>query len=252
MSKKLAGTLFVFNGDLYDYNYMESIQCLLEFCDYVIVSAGGIDGTLIKVSSIQSNKLKVIEITNQQWEEQQGREKLSYFTNICIEEAERLGYGYQFNLQADEILHEKSYLEVRKAINDWHEGFMCQRINLWQDAYHKLVVEQNRMPCSTAIIRLTKSCYRSYDDAESIAVSVADSYYWNGIVIWHYGFIRKKEIMKPKIINMQVGVFQMADYDNKLKGMEIFDPKIWFDGEDLAIIDYPHPKIMNEWIKIRP
>ena len=255
MNKQLAGTLFIFCGNKFDYNYKEAIQCLLEFCDYVIVAAGGDDNTYRDVSFIGSRnyyKMKVIHITQEHWDSQHGQEKLNYFTNVCIEEAERMGYEYQFNLQADECLVEKSYPEILKAMSTGAEGFLVKRINLWQDCYHQLDVPQERKPCSTAIVRLAKTNYRSYSDAESVAVPYADSYFYEGIKMFHYGFVRKKEVMKAKIINMQCNVFEMADHDAKLNDCEVFDSTLWFKDEDLKIIESPHPKIMNEWIKTRP
>src|SRR6185312_1187568 len=113
MNKKLAGTLFVYNGNKYDYCFKEAIQCLLEFCDHVIIVAGGDDGTYDDVMDMltleNKGKLFLIQIIQKDWDEQHGFQKLNYFSNIAIEEAEKLGYEYQFNLQADEIVHEKSY-----------------------------------------------------------------------------------------------------------------------------------------------
>lgn len=255
MSKKLAGTLFVYNGDKYDYPYYEAIKCLLYCCDYVIVAAGGDDNTLVGVLGNRlkhdTDKLKVIHIRKEHWDSQHGQEKLSYFTNLCIAEAERLGYEYQFNLQADEIIHEKSFPEIRKAIETGAEGFLVQRINLWQDPYHQLDVPQERKPCSTDIVRLAKTMYRSYSDAESLGVPFADSYFYNGIRIYHMGFVRKREVMKDKIINMQCNVFEMADYDKKLDQCEVFNPKLWFDGDDLKLIDEPLPILIQEWARER-
>ena len=57
--------------------------------------------------------------------------------------------------------------------------------------------------------------------------------------------------MKAKIINMQTNVFGM-EHDKKLDQCEIFNPKLWFDGDDLEVIHSPHPKIMKEWVKTRP
>lgn len=255
MNKKLAGAIFVRNGIQYDYCFMESINSLLQFCDRVfVVDAGSDDGTLEKIESISSLKLEIIARPKEEWEEQNGtgQAKLCYFTDIAIQAAQEAGYEYVYYQQADEITHEKSYDEIRKAIATGSEGFLIQRINLWGDPYHQLDVPQERKPCSTAIVRLAKTVYRSYGDAESLAVPLADSYFYNGIRMWHYGFVRKKEVMKDKIINMQCNVFEMADYDVKLNDCEVFDSTLWFNDSDLKIIETPHPKIMMEWIKTRP
>ena len=61
-----------------------------------------------------------------------------------------------------------------------------------------------------------------------------------------------KKKQKKSTIYSFCDVFGMEHYDQKLNDCEVFNPKLWFDGEDLAIIDSPHPKIMKEWIKDRP
>jgi hypothetical protein len=253
--KILAGTLLVYNGNKFDYCYKESIESLLNFCEVVIVVAGGDDETfknVLKIAKLFPEKVLVNNITEEQWSSQKGKEKLAFFTNIAIEIAEKLGYEYQFNLQSDEIVHENSYSNILKAINKGSEAFMCKRINLWASPYMQLAVPLNRMPCSTSIIRLTKTKYRSVDDAENIGVSEVDFSFENDIRIYHMGFVRKQSVMKDKIINMQQNVFGMEHYDSKLDQSEIFNPDLWFDPKtDLKPIDEPLPAIIQEWAKER-
>ncbi len=254
MGKELAGVLFVYFGNKYDYCYLEAIECLLECTDHVYVVAGGDDGTLDNINDRYKGNpnITIIPITKEEWEAQKGREKLNWFTNIGIIAAEKEGYEWQFNLQADEILIPQSYNDIRKAIKDNSEGFMCTRVNLWKDPYHQLNVVQERKPCSTRIIRLSKTKYRSVDDAENIEVPLVNTYYEDGIIIYHYGFIRNKKIMKDKVIHIQEQVF-LTNHDSKLDGIDYFEPDRWFDPKkDLKLIDLPHPKIMKEWISTRP
>lgn len=252
MNKKLAGTLFVMNGVQFDYCYIEAIKCLKELCDHVfVVDAGSRDGTVKELNKLRDEKTTVITLFHSEWLKQHGKEKLNYFTNIAIKESQDAGYEYQFNLQADEILHENSYDAIRKAIETNAEGFMCSRINLWQSPYLQLNVPINRLPCSTSIVRLAKTKYKSYGDAESLAVDNISTDFLDKIDIWHYGFVRDKTIMKQKVIHIQEQVFGVA-HDKKLDGSDVFLPERWFGNEDLKPIDYPHPKIMNEWIKTRP
>jgi len=254
MSKSLAGVLFVYRGNMFDYCYKEAIQCLIECTDHVFVAAGGDDETLEDIikAFMPIGKVTIIPISKENWESQSGKEKLSYFTNICIEAAQEAGYEYQLNIQADEVLHEKSYSEIRKAIDAGFEGYMSKRINLWQSPYLQLDVPQERKPCSTLIIRLAKTCYRSVDDAENIGVPAVDTYFENGIRIYHMGFVRKREIMPNKIRHIQQQVFGMEHADSKLEGMDIFDPTKWFDPlNDLKPIDEPLPKLIKIWAKER-
>lgn len=254
MSKQLAGTTFIRNGLTYDYNFIETINCLLECCDKVfVVEAGSDDGTCEAIEAMEHPNLVLIKRTKEEWDAQQGtgHAKLCYFTDIAIEAAMNDGFEYHFCCQADEIIHESSYAEIRKAIATGAEGFLIKRINLWQDPYHQLNVVHDRKPCNDAIVRLAKTVYRSYGDAESLAVPYADAFFYEGIKLYHMGFVRKREVMKNKIINMQTKVFEMADYDKKLDLCEVFNPKLWFDGDDLKLIDEPLPKIIQEWAKER-
>lgn len=246
--KQLAGTLFVHDAIRFDYHVEESVKCLLEFCDHVYVcDAGSTDGTTdILIRMLEENKkLTVIFMTKEAWVAQVGREKLNYFTNIAIKRAEEDGYEYQINLQADEIIHEKSYDPIRKACDSGEEGFLCKRINLWKDPYHYLEVEHHRKPCSTEIVRLTKTCYRSYGDAESVAAPFRKNFV-DDIVFWHTGFVRDRKKMIDKSIHMQRDVF-LVEPDKKLDGLTEFKPELWFEVKDLHPVTEPLPEIIQQW-----
>lgn len=252
---KLCGTLFVYRGNTFDYCFKEAIQCLLEFCDHVVVAAGGDDGTLEDVMEIaekNEGKINVIVITKEEWESKSGKEKLNYFTNAAIQYADSLGFQYNFNLQADEIVHEKSYAAIREAIQTNEESYMCTRVNLWRTPYMQLNVSQERKPCSTQVLRLGKISCRSYGDAESLMAHTCTFDFTDRIRIYHMGFVRKQEVMRSKIINMQVDVFGMEHYDSKLDESELFNPDLWFDPKtDIKPIDEPLPKLIQDWAKER-
>ena len=251
---KLAGTTFIRNGITYDYCYRETIECLLEFCDHVfVVDAGSDDGTLEDLETIISHKLTLIKRPKQEWiaTEGKGKTKLCYFTDIALRAAEEAGYDYSFYLQCDEILHERSYIHVKEAIKSNTAGYMCARVNLWDSPYTKLNVPQNRMPCSTQVVRLTKSEYRSYGDAESIAVPSLNQNWVDRIIIYHMGFVRRREVMKDKVINMQRNVFELGHHDPKLDLADVFNPKFWFSDNELEVIDEPLPLIIQKWASER-
>jgi hypothetical protein len=69
--------------------------------------------------------------------------------------------------------------------------------------------------------------------------------------MYHMGFVRDKHVMKGKIINMQQGVFEMADHDPKLNDMKVFDWRAWFSEEDLVPIDEELPVYVQTWAKER-
>jgi len=244
----LGGVTWVRNGWYYDYCFRESIQCLKELCDEVIIiDAGSDDLTDRTVKQFEDQKTMVVCLGQDEWEKQKGKEKLAYFQNLALS---FLSTDYYFLLQADEIIHEDSFPFIRQAIETREEGIVCSRINLWRDCNSYINVPESRQPCSTKVIRLAKTNHQSVDDGESIkAYSI--SKFVEDIRIYHYGFVRKVDIMKRKVINMQEGVFGVA-HDPKLDKSEVFDWSLWFNESELSPIKEEHPKFIKEWIKTRP
>ena len=249
---KLCGVQLIKNGVKYDYCFKESIKSMLGCCDQVIVAyIPGEDNTLEVLESINDERLKILHLTEADWNMFDDKHRLSYLTNVAIQEADRMGFQYVLSVQSDEVLHEDSYLAVKRAISDNYEGYLCTRINLWKSPDLELNVSQDRLPCSNEVIRLAKVSYKAFDDAESIyAPAVID--YIDEIKIIHYGFVRKREVMKSKIINMQEGVFKLGHHDPKLDREELFNPDLWFDPEkDLKKISFKHPAVIQNWVNER-
>jgi glycosyltransferase involved in cell wall biosynthesis len=245
----LGGTLFVRNGIEYDYCTSESIKCLQELCDeVVIIDAGSDDGTTELVRSFADRKTKIICLSPKLWETVHGKEKLSFFTNMAIS---ALSTDWNFNLQADEVIHQDCYSTIRKAIEIPNaQAYVCKRINLWGDSGHYLEVPQERTPVSTEIVRLARTVYRSADDAESIYAPAWDDY-TDLIRIYHAGFIRNKYKHCSKIKNMQENIFGW-EMDKKVQEMNgVFNPWIHFSKEDVKPIPEPLPKLLTEWATIR-
>lgn len=244
----LGGTLMVRNAIQYDYCVVEAINSLKELCDeIVVVNVGSDDGTAELLWDLVDVKTTVIELSKKEWDDFKGREKLAHFTNVAIG---CLTTDYNFNLQADEIIHENCFPAIRKAIETGKEAFYCSRINLWRDCNSYINVEPERQPCSTQIIRLAKSKYKSVDDGESIAAS-ADPSFVNDIRIYHMGFVRSRSVMKAKIIHLQEGVFGIP-HDPKLDKSVIFDSELWFSGNELSPITEELPKYIKTWAISRP
>ena len=240
----VGGVTWAYNAIEQDYCLTECVRALQVCCDYVVVlDAGSTDGTAELVKSFKNDKTGVVLCSNETWKSQHGREKLSYFQNLA---ASFLTTDYQLVVQADEIIHERSYPYIREAIETGGEAFLLERINLWGNPYLMLNVPQERKPCSTGVVRLAKTNYQSVDDAEQIAAPFSNEYE-KKITLYHMGFVRHKPQMKVKSIHMQKEVFQFENYDAKLDLSETFNPELWFSGDDLIPIKEPLPAIIKQW-----
>lgn len=245
----LGGAIFIREGVKFDYCFQEAIKCLQELCDEVcILAIGGEDETVDICMGYEDQHTSIVYLDSREWEEHKGRERLSYFQNLC---KSFLTTDYYFLLQGDEILHEDSFDAVRKAIETGAEAFYCERINIWRDCNSYINVEPERQPCNTQIIRLAKLKYGSVGDGESIE-AFADPHFIDDIRIYHMGFVRKREIMKAKVINMQETVFQLGFHDPKLDQSEMFDWSFWFNEKELSQIHEPLPKFIKYWASKRP
>ncbi len=254
MSEKLCGTLIIRNGIQFDYCYKEAIRCLISLCDYVVVvDCGSTDGTAESLKEFESPHLEVIYRDKTEWDLMQGRTKLAYFTNIAIDRAKELGYEWQINLQADEVIGERDFPAIRETINSGvSDAFWTRRINLWGNSKWWLDVSDNRKPVGTEIIRLTKTIYHSIDDGQSIAAQHGSWEYLDRVRFWHMGFIRDAHKHIEKIHNMLVNVFQMG-MDKNVEAMNgEFNPMgLGFNKEDLKPVTEPLPIFIQEWAQER-
>jgi len=252
----LGGSTFVYNAIAQDYNIIETLNCLYDICDEVSVAMGGDDGTIelicswIKEATLKSSKPIISQIISEsEWNEQQGREKLSYFSNVAIG---NLTTDYNLYVQADEVVSEQCMPFIRQAIETGKEAFMLTRINCWQSAYTMLAVAQDRKPCSTEVIRLTKTKYRCVDDAESLGVPEVSFEFTPHIRIYHVGFVRDKDKHLTKILHMQEKVF-LWEVDKRIhNNTDGFDCWKWgFDHRDVMPIKEKLPKYIRQWAQER-
>lgn len=245
----LGGVIFCIDCIRYDYCIEESVQCLKELVDeLVILDAGSNDGTIELLKKYEDDKTQLVLLDRTEWDKQKGKEKLAYFQNLALS---FLSTDFYFLLQADEIITEDSFPYIRKAIeNPYQDSYLCKRVNLWGDCNHYINVPISRQPCSIVVNRLARTDKKSHGDGESIDAR-ASLEFINKITIVHYGFVRKKEVMKSKVLNMQEAVFGI-DHDPKLDKSEHFDSTLWFKGKDLSIVGFKHPKWIKNWIIGRP
>jgi len=246
--KTLGCASFVYNAIEQDYNFRETIACMQELADHVIVlDAGSTDGTQEHLLKLGDKKTTIILCAPEEWRNQQGKEKLSYFSNMAIS---RLETDYQFYLQMDEIIHEDSFPLIREAIEYGFESYMVKRHNLFYDPWHQLNVPQERKPCSTEVLRLAKTKYRCYDDAESLACNEVCFNFMENIHIFHMGYVRDPKKHLVKIRHMINEVFRLEP-ERRIEGIEEFDPSRFFATEDVIPIQSDLPKFIKEWVKER-
>lgn len=198
---KVCGFTIVRNAVKYGYPVVESIQSVLPLCDHFVVAVGDSDDdTLGLIKSISSQKIQIIETT---WNKslRQGGEVLAIETNKALDAIGK-GFDWCFYIQADEVIHEKDYLAIRKAMLDWKdvpevEGLLFKYYHFW-GTYQYVGVNRQWYRNEVRIVR-GDSQIRSYRDAQGfrknnkkLKVKPIEAH------IYHYGWVRPPTVMVAK------------------------------------------------------
>lgn len=252
--KQLTGVMFVWNGIAQDYNFRETINCLLDLCDEISVVYGGTDGTEQAVEdtvmSHPSGKPAFLTTIDQDvWDAYPGREKLAHFTNEAIR---RCRTEWFISVQADEVIYDRSFDNIRAAINtdNGADSWVFARYNVWRDPLSMLNVVQERKPCSTEVIRLAKRGLWAYGDAEHIAGHTTQMFGdYQAIEMYHAGFIRDPIKMVTKARNMLVDIFGLP-WDERIG--DKFDYRNFpFTDQDIIPVPLPLPSYLIDWLRER-
>jgi hypothetical protein len=115
---KVTGFSFIRNAIKFDYPIVESITSILPVVDEYVIAVGNSDDDTKKlVSSISSDKIKIIDSV---WDEnlREGGHVLAAETNKAFQSISQ-DSDWAFYLQGDEVLHENEYTIIRAAMEKY-------------------------------------------------------------------------------------------------------------------------------------
>lgn len=198
---KISGFSFVRNGIRLYYPVVEAIQSILPICDEFVIACGDSDdGTIERIRSIGSPKLRIMETV---WDPR-------YFvrgainaqqTNLALE---RCTGDWCFYLQADEVVHEQ-YLpglvgKMRCYLDDPEvEGFLFDYKHFYADYDHyqegrNWYRHEIRIIRNGIGIQSWQSAQSFRKEGRKLRVVRADA------EIYHYGWVRPPRQMTEKQI----------------------------------------------------
>ena len=249
---KVSGFTFIRNAIRYDYPVVESIRSILPIVDELIVNVGRCeDGTLELIRSIGDPKIRIVESV---WDEALRKDGLIYAQQTNIALAQCTG-DWAFYLQADEVLHEKDYERIQKALRDHLSdpvvlGFTFRYLHFYGDywtvnpwGYHRAV----------RIIR-NDGQMESCGDAVGFWLKADQGYLQtvhkervrpSGATIYHYGYVKPPRVLLDKFR------YQVACYHGDHPGTEQARmlAKETYEFEDYDIMKNfvdAHPAVMMQ------
>jgi len=250
----LGGSIFVRNAVKFDYCIQEAVESLIPLCDEVVVlDCQSEDETLdvLRALGRQYGNLRVYE--GGEWECAPNFERLAILANQA---KEYLKTKWHFMLQADEVLHEDSFPHIRKAIQRAGPGsktWMVKRFNLYPDFDHYVKESSRRKPCNDYPLRLGRRDIPAVSDAESLFL-VGFNPRWKDLIhIFHYGYVRKRDLILDKAIDMQ-SWFHGPNSQPDPRCIEMkrttgmFKPEEIIPMSECKPLTMSHPKFALEWV----
>lgn len=240
---QVAGFTIVRNAVRYDYPIVESIRSALPLVDRMVVAVGnGSDKTRELVESIDDAKIRIIDTT---WDEslRSGGRVLAQQTNLAMNACQGDWYLY---LQADEVLHEGDYDNIRNSMRRHQKNPMVEglsfRFHHFRADYH--IRDPLPYRKQVRVIRPGMGI-ESHGDACGFRIRgrklrTAPSGGW----IYHYGYVRPPKQMAAKM-----------DYF-----LSLYDGRTVIPGEQREWAEYAwnletcepfrgsHPKVMADRI----
>jgi ribosomal protein S18 len=246
---KVSGVTFIRNAVRFDYPVLESIRSLLPLVDELIIVLGrSEDTTESLLKSIDNPKVKIVDSV---WDDtvKEGGRVLALETNKGIEQV-AADSDWIFYLQADEILHEKDYSEIRKemqsnVLNQRVEGLLFSYIHFY--GHYSYIGDSRRWyQNEVRIIRNLKGL-TSYKDAQGFRLNNRKLKVKKiNAEIYHYGWVKnpKYQMEKQKHFNLlwhsEEEVKKMVQEANEYDYSNI---------DSLSLFVGSHPKVMETRIK---
>ncbi len=258
----LGGNVCIRNGNSLDYCWKEAVQSLLPVCEFVVVCDGeSNDGTQDEIRTWAKSEPK-IQLCVYPWPEPQG--DIDFWVKWLNYAREHIKADFQFQLDADEVLTERSY----PAINEFKQKFdgkrfslWCNRYNFWRDTEHLV---PHGVCCGHKVVRFApQDVWLPSDGPHPMGAEAIRMAMDSPIEIFHYGFLREPEAFFRKAKALQSYFF--GSYDSRLTAaeerVEILKaegtPGNWMDHCDMEWLDRlipyfgHHPQIMQSWLEQR-
>jgi glycosyltransferase involved in cell wall biosynthesis len=249
----IGGNVVIRNGNELEYCWREAIQSLLPVCDMVSVCDGeSTDGTQEEIREWAKREPKIVLCV---WPWPSPKGDGDWFANFINYNREHIPCDYQFQLDADEIVHEKSYDFIREFAKGAYEPqrtLVCHRYNFWRDPQHLI---PHGVCCGHKVIRIAPQdiflASDGYDRRGEYPPRIARN---SPIEIMHYGFLRKPAAYFKKARAIQE--YYVNSYDSRMEAAEKFEgnwatmPGVCGGWEANPIpFEGTHAKLGIEWLK---
>lgn len=247
----LGGNVVIRNGNSLDFCWRESVQSLLPVCDMVSISDGqSDDGTQEEIREWMKREPKLV-LNVWPWPDPKGNPE--WFATWLNYNREHIPCDWQIQLDADEVLSERSHAEVRQFIEGGRRTGIVTRYNFWRD--HKHLIPEGQCLGKYVVRLAPQNLFLASDGYDPRGEEAPRLAVKTNIEIFHVGFIRKRQEFFKKERLLQNYYFN--SYDPRLEAVEKVDGN-WMD--DPRVCDYSrnpdryeghYPELLKPWLRER-
>lgn len=247
---KVCGFTIIRNAIKFDYPVEESIRSVLPLVDKFIVAVGkSEDKTRELIAGIDPHKIEIIDTV---WDDslREGGAVLAKETNIAYQAIDK-SYDWAFYIQADEVVHEQYYLEIRKSMEKWKDDSSVEALVFnylhFYGSYDYVGDSRQWYRREARIVRVREDIY-SYRDAQGFRKGNEEKL--NGKLIaayiCHYGWVKHPRFQQLKQESFHKMWHDDAWMKENVKQVNEFD----YSGiRALRKFDGAHPLVMQKRIE---
>ena len=245
----VSGFTIIRNGEKFDYPFTESIRSVLPLCDVMVVAVGNSeDRTREIIEKIDSPKIKIIDTV---WDDtlRQGGRVLAVETDKA-KAALPANTDWGIYIQADEVLHEKDYPAIRKAmeqnLDDKRvDGLLFDHLNFYGSFDYiadsrKWSYKQIRIIRNDPAITSFRDAISFMKNGKRLNVKKIDA------AVYHYGWVRRPDAMQQKLETFNKMWHDDAWMEQNFEKADTFD---YTNIDSLAHFEGTHPAVMHDRIK---
>lgn len=247
----IGGNVCIRNGTSLDYCWKESVLSLLPVCDSVVVCDGeSDDGTYLEIQEWAGREPK-LAVCVYKWQNPKG--DVNFWTDWLNYARIHLHTDWHLQLDADEVLHEKSYPEILEFVKHGNRSAICTRHNFWLDHRHTI---PDGVCVGKQVYRLApQRLWMPSDAPNPLGDELCGMTVPSAIEIFHYGCLRKRQAFFDKAKLIQGYFFNSydprLDVADKVEGSWMAAPCMAEWNHRLDPFTGTHPAIMKGWLAER-
>lgn len=237
----ITGTTIAYKVTEHDYCLAECIASLLPVCDEIIVvdcSPDDETSYAIRKANLWDKKIRIILAD---WKPSSQGAWLADIVNYARSKANP--DSYHIHLQADEVIHESSYPEIRERAKNM-ECVAVHRYNFWKDHRHLC---PHGTVCGHRIPRCAPMSVPCWGDGETLQ---CPNPIRSSIEFFHYGFIREIKAFSLKARMMEMAYVNQINPVWDRVDVEGAGPiRNYYPDGDLILFNGQHPAVALAWLK---